>query len=1096
MNETVSANKSAVSEAKKAVLAKLLAEAKVSRPHAPKPRTTSGPVALSAQQRSLWLTDQIAPGTAAYNVPYVFHLQGTLDDGAMERALSSMMDKHCSLRTYFDSSGETPLQDVDQGAPVPLEIAVVKSPEAALEEFTADANTGFDLSKAPLWRARIAHVDEHDHWLLIVIHHIVFDGTSAAFFFEDLTRFYAAAVAGEQPEGRLEIDYLDYAEWQRERLESGAWEAHLDYWREQLQGLELMQVVSDRPLPARYTFNGSTCTIRQEGAKNDIDAIARRYGISSFVAHFTVLTAALMRYCATADVVLGIPTANRSYEELEPVIGYFINMLPIRVANDPTVTFEQLVHVCKKSVQDAMAHGEVPLEQIVEVARIPRDSSRAGIFQTGMTVVSDDQQQSELFEHPSLTVESVDLPAYTARYQLSFSIRENGPDVQIELEYSTDLFEPQTAEAIVRAFFLVARHAARNSDTAVERISLFDGDEYEQERQRGLGADAIPTSADPASWFVQQAAAMPDQIAVIDEYGSTGYRELSAMAESLRHRLVESGVEAGDRVAVLSHRTAHLPASYLAVLAAGAAIVPLDPVNPSQRLDEILQDSLANVIIISPELTGPDLSVPVIELPSRCERIDCGRGPLAPSRTAALDAPAYVLYTSGSTGKPKGVIVSRLNLANFVANTIDLFDLTPLDRVLGYASVGFDVSMFEMFSALLSGASVHYVPTEQRLDMLDLARFIKDHQITVTDLPPSVMSLLDPNEYADLRIVFVGGEPFSSELVDQWAPGRRFFNGYGPTECTVTMTVHECEPGQAGQPPMGLPMRGHVAHVVNGADELQVPGLIGELVVGGTGLAIGYLNRPEAQATAFIDNPFGTTPDGRLYRTGDFVRRNVDGNLVYVGRKDSQVKIGGVRIELGEVEAQLRSHPNVRQCHARVNEIDGVKRLDAYVVLAAGPPEEPARLREFIAARVMSAMVPSTITVLEAMPLTSSGKVDVARLPEPMQVDSDLVPPATDTERRVLDEVYLPILGADRLSVTSGFFEAGGTSLQAARLLARIRKVFDVEIPLADLFSDSTPRRMARRIDKSVLSRLPEDELLALLEKMSDEEAAALLEDA
>lgn len=1096
------------SASKKAALAKLLAQAKSSRPAAPKPRTSTGPVPMSAQQRTLWITDQIDPGTAAYNVPYNFHIRGPLNSAALATALELLMKRHSTLQTYFEFVGEAPMQEVDHATPVPLELCELTDAEEVMLLLERSANTGFDLSRAPLWRSLLIKVNEHEYWLQIVLHHIITDGSSASVFYQDLRRLYAEVLDGKTAAEPASLDYMDYSEWQRERIESGQWDEHLDYWRDRLEGMELMQVVSDRPLPARYTFNGSTSVVNVPGAKKQIDAIAQRYAVSSFTAHFATLAAALTRYCLTQDVVVGIPTANRPYEELDEIHGYFVNMLPIRIPNRADSDFLSLVQTCKTAIQEGMSHAEIPLEKIAEVAKIPRDASRAGIFQTGMTVVPDEQSSGELFEYPDLEVTTHDFPTHTARYQLSFSIRELGDDIQVELEYSSDLFEPETARNIVNAYFAAAAHFAAHDGTAkIDEVPLLDAEAQRRELAQGV-AEPASVATDPVETFLHQTQNSDSAHAVVDENGGWSYRELSAAAESLRARLNDLDLDKLSRVAVLVHRTALLPAAYLAILAAGHVIVPLDPSSPPERTLDMISDSGAAALIISPELisnfgihsTLDELadSIPGVTplfTPHRSAPLASASPLLAPGTAVDLDSPAYVLYTSGSTGKPKGVIVSRRNLSAFVANVIELFELNASDRILGYASVGFDVSMFELFSGILSGASVHYVRSEDRLDMTSLARFIREHHITVTDLPPSVMSLLDPEDYGDLRIVFVGGEAFSYELVNRWAPGRRFFNGYGPTECTVTMITHECVPGGEGLPPIGQPMRGHVAHVLDAHGRLQAPGLIGELAVGGVGLAAGYLNRPEAQEKAFIKNAFGTTEDGRLYLTGDFVRRNVDGDLVYVGRRDSQVKIGGVRIELGEVEAQLRTHPRVRQCHVHVGEVSGNKRLDAYVVPSEGETLDFADLRDYMAKRVMPAMVPGTITIIDHLPLNASGKVDFVQLPEPRVAVTHVDPPRTESERRLLEEVYMPILGATSLSVTTGFFDAGGTSLQAARLLARIRKVFDTDISLGDFFADSTPRTMAVRIDRAQLLSLPEDELAARLESMTEEEAALLLGD-
>lgn len=1096
------ASKSVISDDRQSALSKLLASVKVLRPNAPVARQGTGPTNLSAGQRSLWLTDKMDPGNSAYNVTYAFHIQGIVDVDALREAFKRVSMTHPALRTYFGEADEMPFQDIDETVDLPFEVLQVETELQVIEAFTQSANTGFSLDHAPLWRAQYIELSESDHWLLIVMHHIISDGWSCGMLFQGLTNEYASVKTGGNPAIPPKLDYLDFSEWQKALLDKGVLDDQREYWRTQMEGVELTQLVSDRPLPPQYTFNGSTETVAGVGSLSDIRAIAKNHGVSEFIAYCAILSATLSHYVQSEDVIFGIPTANRNYEELEDIFGYFVNVVPLRFKNQIDHPLSQHVARTKEVIQSALSNADLPIEEIVNVAQIRRDASRSGIFQIGMTVVQEGPRSAERPEHADFIADSFYLESNTARYQLSWQFVEKEDDINILLEYSSDLFDPTSAREMAKSFITVARACNVKTDPNLSEISLMSEHERDEEIARGIGVVTTLDERDIYSAFSDAASISPNNPAVFDENGPTSYAELQYMAEAFAAELHAQGISRGDRVALLSHRTAHLPAAVLSILRCGATYVPLDPGNPVERNSEIVRDSAARVIMVPPELlsnledTDSD-SVRLVMPPRDVRLFDAPLEDNFHYRPSNPDDAAYLMYTSGSTGKPKGVLVPHKGVTNFIANVRELFDIGTEDRFLGYASVGFDVSIFEMFGPILAGASVDYIRTEDRLDLDALGSFITSHRITVTDLPPSVMSLLDPAGFSDLRIVFVGGESFSSELVAAWAPGRRFFNGYGPTECTVTMIINECLPkSSAHTPPIGHPMANHVAHVLDHRGGIQKPGIPGELAVGGIGLAMGYNNRADAQAAVFIQNPFGTTIDDRLYMTGDIVRRNADGLLVYLGRRDGQVKISGVRIELGEVEAHLRSHHMVKQCHVLITSTEGGrKRLSAFIVATAGAEPSATEIREYLAKHLIRAMIPETVTFLSSLPLKQSGKVDVALLPDPVEsTETSHEPPSSGTEKRLLDEIYLPVLEIKEMSVTEGFFDAGGSSLRAAQLLARIRKVFEVEIPLARFFSDSSPRTMARRIDRQLLARLPENELKDRLSNMSDEEASWLLE--
>lgn len=1085
-------------ERREAVL-RLLKEASKDKDIGPTPRRRSGPVPLSSSQNTLWLVDRIDPGRASYNVPFCFKLAGRLDREALQQALSTLINRHEALRTYVLVEGENYLQGIiAPDVTVTFDEHLAASSREAEALVTSFAQRGFDLTQPFLWRAHLVTVSDEETWFVFNVHHIIFDGWSASVFQPELAKLYAAYVTGTQADlGEDPLQFADFSEWQRETFVDERAAEHADYWRTQFEGYENLDVPTDRPLPIEVTYDGTFVAVTLPQLMSGAQQVARAHGTSAFTVYVAAFAVLMHKYTGQDDIVFGSPNANRNYPSVESTIGFFINMMPLRIDMSGDPTFEEVLRRVDMTTKEARVHSEMPFEQIVAAVRPARDPSRSAIFQVAMTMQDASGKPLELL---GLQVEPVWLDPKSSRFQMSWNFLQHPSDLEINIELNTAIFDTSTVETMARRFGHIFRDLTTAATTPVSALSLLDDDQRAAEIQAGVGSVRERSSGTVVSRFVGQARQRPDDLAVMAGDDRHTYGQVMARAASISRRLAAGGVGRGDRVGVLTDRNADLPASVIAVMALGAIYVPLDPGNPALRNVEIIEDAQLSYVVghrahVDPVLSRVPASASVEVLPLEAVDDDVHDGAL--EDRASEDEPAYLLYTSGSTGRPKGVIVTHHNVANFVDNVAELFEMTPRDQVLGFASVGFDVSIFEMLSALMTGASVHLVPHDDRLDIDALQRFIREHAITITDLPPSVMSLLDPSEFDDLRIVFVGGEAFSGELVDLWATNRRFFNGYGPTECTVTMVVYECARGSGEwSPPIGLAMTNHVAHVVDENLQVVAPGIPGELAVGGDGLAQGYWNRPQQNAEAFVVNPFGTTADGRLYRTGDIVRRNADGQLVYLGRRDGQVKINGVRIELGEIEARLRQIETVRQATV-VPWVDdnGRKHLVGYVVTNDGVDANPTDLRRAVGQHLIPAMVPSYIVSLPELPLTRSGKIDRSRLPAP-ELDggaSDVTAPRTETEQRLVEEVYLPLLGLDSIDIRQGFFEAGGSSLQAAQLLSRIRKLFEIEIPLTKFFRDSSVETMALRIDRARAAQMDPEDLVALLAGMSDSEAERLL---
>ncbi|MEV0484443.1 amino acid adenylation domain-containing protein [Streptomyces sp. NPDC050508] len=1082
------------------LLTRLRAGARQTSAARPVPRRTAGPAPLSHGQQTLWFLDRLAPGRATYNVGTAYRIGGRLDIPALHRALASVVARHEVLRTGFREEAGEARQFVvpDLVAALPVrDLRGTDEPEAEAERIAlALARAPFDLAQAPLWRAELLRLADDEQILLLVVHHAVFDGWSGGVFARELAAYYAVGTGDTAAADRIEplpVQYGDHAQWQRDRLTGDRHRQLTGFWRDTLAGAPTLELPADRARPAEISYRGAcrTAALPSDTAEA-VDELARSAGTTPYAVHLSAFLLLLHRYTAQDDLVIGTPVAGRDTVEAENLIGFFVNMLPLRADLSGDPTFRELLDRVAALTRDALSHAELPFDALVEAVRPRRDPSRSPVFQ----VVFAFQNAGSPLTLPGLDVDERLIDPGTSRFDLSWSVVTAADgNVEVAVEFSTDLFDPETIGQFQSAYRELLAAVTRDPGCRASHAPLMSAEDRDEHLTRWNGpALAVPPLSIPAA-FERHARATPDATALVTGDEQLTYGELDARANRLAHLLRERGVTAGGRVVLCLPRTADLVTAVLAVLKAGAAYVPVDPAYPAARMTAILDDA------------GPDLVVTHGDLAHRLPADSTGT--LLLDRSADLlaslpaDAPAqgpapadlaYVLYTSGTTGVPKGVLVEHHSVVGFVEAARELFELTPADRVLGYAAANFDVSVGEMFNALLTGARLHLATDAQRLDVDALQHLIESAGITVTDLPPTVMALLNPERFPALRIVFVGGEAFPGELVNRWNPGRRFFNGYGPTECTVTMVVHECEGHWTSSPPIGLPIAGHVAHVVDRHLEPVPYGVAGELLIGGEGLARGYLGAPGLTEEKFVPDPFGSTPDGRLYRTGDLVRRRRDGGLVFLGRIDKQVKIRGLRIELGDVEAALAAGTGVDQVTVVPwTDPRGDRHLVAYV--APDTVDVPG-LRTEVGQRLPRYMTPSYYVTLPALPLTISGKVDHRALPEPepdRAGEAAHTEPGNDTER-TLAEVFAGLLRRERVGVDEDFFELGGNSLQAVALMSRITALFQAAVSLSEFFQAPTVVGLAALVDGSRASAGAEDDLMARIEQMSEAEAARLLQ--
>ncbi|MFD7657528.1 amino acid adenylation domain-containing protein [Actinosynnema sp. NPDC059797] len=1067
---------------------------------------------LSHRQEQLWLFDRVASSSAAYGLGFVIEVAGPLDVAVLRRAIDDVAERHTVLRSVFPHEHETGVQVVRPWRPVALDVEDLAGRDSAGQDLAGAAvrvvrdelRAGFDVTGDVMVRFRLLRLAADRHALVVTSHHLVLDPRSAGVLRDDLATAYArrAGAPGAGPAGDAPPpQFGEFARWQREWAQGPEAERAAAFWQRALAGWEVTEPPVDFPRPRLLDLTSRTAErALPAGAATAVRDLAGRLGVPVDDVLLAAFFAVVSRHTSTRDLVIGVPHDVTGPFDPKRLVGDCGNLLPLRLEVDPAAPFEALVREVRERRVEAERHGDLPFKVLLERLQVEPDVGRLPLAQVGFGL-RDRSAGVVVAGGLRWGVDPVDTGV--GRFELSLEVDLDGPVPSAAVRYATALYRDATADRFARRYLDALGSWTAAPGAPLNSVPLADADERRSVLEVWNGPIGEHRPETVPGLFRQVAARRLDEVAVVSRAGTATYAELDARSDAIARGLVAEGVAPGDFVPVLVERGPDLVAAVLGVLKAGAAYVPVDLGHPPERVATVLEDCGARFAVasaVAEHLLGDGLVVvDVASVPAGPGNADGAGGP--PAVPVHPDSAAYVIYTSGSTGRPKGVVVEHRNVTNFVRTVRELFRLTPDDRVLQFASIGFDVSVFETFGALLSGARLYVTDENERRSVDALDRLLAEQRITVVDLPPAVMELLSPENYPDLRVAFVGGEAFSGRLTTRWARGREFYNGYGPTETTVTVVAKRCEGEWTASPPIGRAMANHRAYLLSEDGELVPPGAVGEVAIAGLGVARGYLGRPDLTADRFRPDPHGP-PGSRLYLTGDLARWDDAGDLVFLGRADRQVKVRGVRIELGEVEAALQAVPGVARgiADAAVDPRRG-SILVAYVV-----PEDGARLqldavRAALGERLPAAMVPNVLVPLAEVPLTPSGKVDRRALP-PVEfadvrhlVDEDDEADSTPTERAVRAEVFAPLLGA-RIGGEVNFFAAGGTSLQAIRIASRVKAVFGVEVQIAEFFSTPTVRGLARLVDRAVeRENARRDALtaaLALVEGRSDEEIGEL----
>ncbi|VCA13196.1 non-ribosomal peptide synthase [Burkholderia pseudomallei] len=1037
------------------------------------PKAARGePAPMSFAQQRLWFLARMGGLGDAYHMPIAVRLRGALDVDALQRALSRIVSRHDALRTTFALEGEQPVQRVhaDDGAGLRLRIDDLRGCADAgarrARILAGQASEPFDLARGPLVRGALVREADDVHTLCVTIHHIVSDGWSIDVFCRELSELYRAFAGGQpDPLPPLPVQYADYAAWQQRGIGGAALHAQAEYWRDALAGAPtLLELPTDRPRPPQPDYAGATVGLALDAPLTaGLRALARRHGATLFMTVFAAWSVLLSRLSRQTDVVIGTPSANRGHAQIEGLIGFFVNTIALRVDLDGAPTVAELLARVKARTLAAQQHQDIPFEHVVERVQPARSLSHSPVFQAMFAWQHASRGEMRL---EGLRAEPLDDAARTiAKFDLTLSLRESGDAIDGGLEYASALFERATIERFAGYLRRLLEGMVADDTQRVDALPMLSRDERRDLiERRNATARPYPANSGVHRLFEAQAARTPDATAIVDGATTLDYRALDARANRIAHALAHAGVRAGDRVALHLEPSIGLVAAQLAVLKLGAAYVPVDVGNPPARKAFVAQDSGARLVLGDAALDWPAAAgVPQRDLAA----LLAGPWPSdAPARAPQCggDTPAYVMYTSGSSGQPKGVLVTHRGIARLAVNSgYATFDAS--DRFAFASNPAFDASTFEVWTALLNGASIGIVKRDDLLDLGALAGKLSSIGVTCLFLTTALFNRcvsFDPAMFARLRCVISGGEradPAVYRKVMEAGPPRHLLNAYGPTETTTFAAVWEAEPRTlaAQAAPIGRPIGNTSVYVLDAYGAPVPVGVTGEIHIGGPGVAQGYLNRPALSAERFVRDPF-VGGDARMYRTGDLGRWRPDGMLDCIGRADFQVKIRGFRIELGEIEACLLEHGALAQAAvlARDDGGDGGKTLVAYYVPRAGHEDGAPALRAHLAARLPEYMVPAAYVRLPAMPLTPNGKLERRALPAPDErsyVRRDYAAPQGEIET-TLARIWAELFGIERVGRHDGFFELGGHSLLAVRMVARVHDVLGVEVPLRALFAD------------------------------------------
>ncbi|HLZ58497.1 MAG TPA: amino acid adenylation domain-containing protein [Ktedonosporobacter sp.] len=1085
-------------------------EATAFSPIVPLQRDSFSLLPLSFSQERVWFLLQLDPTNMAYHAQATIRLQGQLNIVALERSLNEIVRRHEIFRTTFPAIDGRPMQQIHEFEPFVL--PVLDFTHYPIEEFQMRTSSWlrtefarpFDFTQLPLVRWHLLSLAPQDHLLVHVEHHLIHDGWSFTVFLRELEALYGAFTTGQASQlPPLTLQFADFAHWQHQWMQGSEASRQLAYWKERLANIPpALELPTDYPRPVRQSFRGNVVRA--------ILPLPLQYLALDFCQHekqtfFMVLFSAFLmliyRYTGQTDLCVGTGVANRRHSEIEQLIGMLINTVALRANLADAFSFRELTKQVQGIAIEAYANQDLPFGKVVEAIQPERTLTHSPLYQIAFSFhdsplspprlpgLNIDIQEGLSNESAKMDLSVIAIPR--VEQQIARTIKNDAETIFL-WEYNTDLFERATIDRMIKHYESLLEQALLHPEAPLASLSLLSREERQRQLYDWNATQAsFPDEICVHTLVEQQTQRTPEQVALAFGQQRLTYRELNERANRLAHYLRRLGVGQEVFVGLCMERSFELFIALLAILKAGGVYIPLDPNYPLERFTYLLADSSPLLVLIQEHLRAR-LPVGQASLLS-IEQLR----PMLVKETVAnpigqvtAENLAYVIYTSGSTGQPRGVLIEHRGICNMILASIERFTITPTDRILQLASMSFDASVFETFMALCSGATLSIAPSHAVGSGEDLSAYLLQEEITVVAATPSTLDSLQSGDYPSWRCVIVGGDKCSLPTMRRWSQGRDFYNAYAPTEATVYAVMHRKTSHEESALPVGLPIQNMQAYVL---DEQQNPvpiGVVGEIYLGGVGLARGYFRQPEITSERFVPHPFSREPGARLYRTGDLARYRENGTLEFVRRVDNQVKLRGIRIELGEIETILSQMDGIREILALVREDKpGNQQLCAYVVSEQANQLTSSEVRAHAQTKLPIYMVPSAYIFLSAFPLDVHGKVDRKRLPPPGQYEPDVVPyeaPCNETER-ILCEIWSQVLDLDQVGTRQNFFAIGGHSLLATQVVSRIRSSLEVNLTLRALFEHPTVAELALAIVQQQAQLVNEALLAELLEEFGED---------
>lgn len=1078
---------------------------------------------LSYGQEALYFIQQLSPDSTAHNIVYAIRIQGTINMAAFKRAYRQLANRHPSLRTTFGVKNGQTCQFIHNYLNTPIQLIDARGwPKKQLDaELRSEIFKPFDLISGPLVRIQIFQQAPHLYLLLIAMHHIITDMWSMAIFIDEITKLYQMEIGGEvqnmpEPRGK----YQDYVHSQRTMLEGEHGEKLWGFWRKKLSGdLPALNLTTDYPRPPVQTDHGAAagfCFNSEQTAA--LRSFAKQNNTSLHAVVLAAFQILLHRCSGQSKILIGYPKFGRK-REMARVIGYFINPIVLCSEFSQDQTFLEFLEQSQQALRETSDFDEYPFMSLVERLQPTRDISRSPLIQTMFAwqkttkLVERDymtsfalSEEGKAFDFGNLIMEPVSLPYRVVPFDLTMLAAETEKELEISIEYNSDLFNALTIEDYLLHFQALLESILDDPDMPVSKLNILTQEEKKQLLQSWNPAPVERDMPIIQNIIENQARLYPQKTAVVLENNSITYQQMNERANQIAYYLQKSGVCRNQTVGIFLERSLDMIIGLLGILKSGAAYLPLDPHFPAQRLEFMLQDADAKIVLTKKQFLE---QIPEIVEKALCLDSDwpaVSEMPINnPEHHPAPQDLAYILYTSGSTGTPKGVMVPYESIANHCVDMMDYYQLTPEDRILQFASLNFDPSLEQILPTLMAGARLilrgedlwepdtfHEKALNYGLSIINLTPAYWHQLVQIwADSPEKVSAL-------PIRLVIIGGDVMRIETVELWrkTPMKtvRLLNAYGPTEATITATTYEVPQEDTAfsklqKIPIGKPLRNRQAFILDANGNPQPAGIPGELCLGGC-LAAGYIHHPKLTNEKFISHPFQSTPGSKLYRTGDLTCFHRDGNIDFLGRIDHQIKIRGIRIELGEIESTLTHHPDLREVFIDVIETsENNERLIAYCVARSEEIPSPKELQQWIKTRLPAYMLPSAFIFLKELPLNTSGKVNRRALPSLQDIQAELgethVPPSTPLEKE-LAKMWSKVLHVENIGIHDNFFDLGGHSLLATQLIARTREIYHVNLPLRNLFEQPTISGLAENITHALVIDQKDSELSQLLDELEN----------